>query len=104
MKVIVEGHRYELPNFEGKDKPGQELKFIHKEPKEAGLTELLTVSDGTTNEEVLEVLINRMQFLQSKFPCCENSWAITSLEDALTWLNRRTANRVKRQVEGKQIA
>ena len=64
MKVNVEGHQYELSNFEKKENPGQILQFIHKEPKEEGSTELITISDGTTNEEVLEVLINRMNFLQ----------------------------------------
>jgi hypothetical protein len=104
MKVQVEGHRYELSNFENKDQQGQMLQFIQKGPKSEGSTELLTISDGTTNEEVLEVLINRMQLLQSKFPCRENSIVITKLEESLMWLNKRTSDRVKRQVEGKQIA
>ena len=104
MKVNVEGHQYELSNFENKENPGQILQFIHKEPKEEGSTELLTISDGTTNEEVLEVLINRMNFLQSKFPCRENAIAITKLDEALLWLNKRTSDRVKRNVEGKQLS
>lgn len=101
MKINTEGHQYELSNFENKDQQGQILQFIHKEPKEDGSTELVTISDGTTNEEVLEVLINRMNFLQSKFPCRENAIAITKLDEALLWLNKRTADRVKRNVEGK---
>lgn len=104
MNVLVEGHRYQLSNFENKEAEGQELQFIQKEPKFAGSTELLTISDGTTNEEVLEVLINRMNYLNTKFPCRENSIAITNLEQALMWLNKRTQDRIKRQVEGKQLA
>lgn len=104
MKVNVEGHQYELANFENKETPGQTLQFIQKEPKEAGSTELITISDGTTNEELLEVLINRMNYLQSKFPCRENAVAITHFETGLMWLNKRTSDRVKREVEGKQIA
>jgi len=65
---------------------------------------LETLSDGTTNEEVLEVLITRMNFLQAKFPCRENAIAITNLEQALLWLNKRTSDRLKRNVEGKQLA
>lgn len=103
MKVNVEGHQYELSNFENKEKPGQILQFIHKEPKEEGSTELITIADGTTNEEVLEVLINRMNFLQSKFPCRENAIVITKLEESLMWLNKRTEDRLKRNVEGKQL-
>ena len=104
MKVKVVGHTYELSNFENKDAEGQTLQFIHKEPVVAGQTELKTVSDGTTNEELLEVLIDRLNYLQSKFPCRENALAITKLEETLMWLNKRTADRMKRNVEGKYTA
>ncbi len=103
MKVLVEGHSYNLSNFENKEVGGQRLDFINKKPKHEGSTELITVFDGTTNEEVLEVLIDRMQYLQSKFPCRENSIVITNLEESLMWLNKRTADRMKRNVEGKHI-
>lgn len=103
MKIKVEGHQYELSNFENKNEAGQILQFIHKEPISEGSTELKTVSDGTTNEELLEVLINRMNYLQSKFPCRENAIVITKLEESLMWLNKRTADRIKRNVEGKQL-
>ena len=56
------------------------------------------------NEEVLEVLIDRMNFLQSKFPCRENAIVITKLEESLMWLNKRTQDRLKRNVEGKHLA
>ena len=101
MKNLVAGHTYELSNFEKKDEKGQVLQFIHKEPITEGSTELKTISDGTTNEEVLEALINRMNFLNRKFPCRENSIVITHLETALLWLEKRTNDRIKRNVEGK---
>ena len=104
MKINTPGHQYEMSNFENKDQPGQILQFIHKEPKEEGSTELITISDGTTNEEVFEVLIDRMNFLQSKFPCRENALVITKLEESLMWLNKRTQDRMKRNVEGKHSA
>jgi hypothetical protein len=104
MKVIVPGHRYELPNFENKDEQGQILQFIHKEPETEGSTQLKTIDDGTTNEELLEVLIDRVKFLQNKFPCKENACCITHLEEGLMWLEKRTRDRVKRNVEGKQLA
>jgi len=101
MQIKVEGHQYEMSNFENKDQSGQILQFIHKEPNENN--ELITISDGTTNEEVLEVLINRMNFLNNKFPCRENSIVITHLETALLWLEKRTNDRIKRNVEGKHL-
>ena len=102
-KELVSGHRYELQNFEFPAEDGQILQFIHKEPVTEGSTELKTVSNGTTNEEVLKVLIARVQFLNGKFPCRENSIVITKLEEALMWLEKRTRDRVARGVEGKQI-
>jgi hypothetical protein len=64
-----------------------------------------TKSDGVTNEEVLRVLIHRLTFLNEKwlggkFRCRENSLAITKLEEALMWLNKRTEDRLNRKVEG----
>lgn len=98
MKVITPAHRYELANFDEQAQPGQVLQFIHKELASPG--NLVTVSDGTTNEEVLRVLIDRMQGLQKKASCRENAIAITHLEEALMWLEKRTADRQARGVEG----
>jgi hypothetical protein len=97
------GHLYELENFEQKDKPGQVVQFIEKVPGSVDSTELITVSDGTTNEDVLAMSIHRLNVLNTAFPCRENSIAITYLETALLWLNKRTADRKARGVEGKQI-
>lgn len=102
MYVIKAGHVYSLKSFEGS--PDQTLYFIDKEPVSEGSTEMQTVSDGTTNEEVLAMMLDRMGSLQAKFPCRENAIAITKIEEALMWLNRRTANRKARGVEGKHVA
>lgn len=105
MKVLDIGHQYELDNFEKDGSPNQTLQFIKKtlkdvEPATSDGT-MITVANGTTNEEVLKVLIDRLYSLQSKFSCRENSIAITKLEEALMWLNKRTQDRVNRGVEGK---
>jgi hypothetical protein len=42
-----------------------------------------------------------MNGLQAKFPCRENALAITKLDEALLWLEKRTRDRVARGVEGK---
>ena len=102
MQVIVPGHLYLLKNFE--DDTTQPLQFIHKEPHPENPTNLMTVQNGTTNEELLAVLINRMKGLNDKFPCRQNALAITKLEEALFWLNNRTEERKARNVEGKHVA
>lgn len=102
MKVLSAGHTYEMSNFENKEVKGQTLQFIEKVV--IGVEgELKTISDGTTNEEVLEVLIDRVSYLQEKFPCKENAMVITKLQEALMWLEKRTSDRLKRGVEGKAI-
>lgn len=99
MKILTAGHRYELANFENKESPGQVLQFIEKRA-ETPLSVLETVNDGTTNEEVLEALIDRLKFLGAKLPSRENSLAVTKLEEALMWLGKRTRDRSARGVEG----
>lgn len=59
--------------------------------------------NGCQNEDILEVLLHRMNGLQAAFPCHENALAITKLEEALLWLKRRTELRVKQGVEGKNL-
>lgn len=104
MKTITPGHKYELQNFEAKDKPGQIIQFIEKAPTYEGSENLRTINDGTTNEEVIMVLIDRLNCLQAKCPCRENSIAITHIETAFLWLVKRTADRKLRGVEGKHSA
>ena len=98
MRSTEDGHVYELKNLESDEH--QTLSFIRKEPVEEESSELKTVHDGTTNEEVLEMLIDRLQYLQVAMPCRENAIVITKLEESLMWLLNRTANRKVRGVEG----
>jgi len=61
--------------------------------------------NGAFVETVIDAARQRIQFYQeSKFACRENAIAITKLEEALLWLNKRTADREKRQVEGEHKA
>lgn len=59
-----------------------------------------TFENGTTLEAMIGVTVQRLQDLNGRFPCRENSCAITKLEEALHWLNARTADRITRGVEG----
>lgn len=102
MQELVEGHKYVATHFENPNE-GTTIQFIQKVPTSPNSTELETIADGTTNEELLTILIARMQYLQGKFPCKENACAITHLEESLMWLEKRTSDRLKRGVEGKQV-
>jgi hypothetical protein len=95
MKCIDDCHSYDLDYFMG----GKGYIHFYE------MTENGVKIDGVTNEEMLKVLIHRLDYLNNKwqggkFNCRENSLAITKLEEALMWLEKRTANRLARNVEG----
>lgn len=100
MKPIVDGHYYKLNNVENGT---QEIQFIHKKPVIGESNILKTVQDGTTNEEVLKMLIDRFEFLQAKLPSKENYVVIEKLKDALFWIEKREEDRKKRNVKGKNL-
>lgn len=57
--------------------------------------------NGCHNEDLIAIVIDRLYSLnQGDFACRENSIAITKLEEALMWLNKRTLDRRSRGVEG----
>ena len=89
----VEGHLYQVligPKT-------LSLEFQNGPVKEAGV-------NGLTNEALLAVLAHRIGVLNKKFPCRENSLAITKIEEASLWLGKRTADRIARGVEGEHKA
>lgn len=56
--------------------------------------------NGCQNEDIIEVLVHRLQGLQDRLPCRENLDAIAYLNCALSRLERRTSKRVAQGVEG----
>lgn len=99
MKVLTKDHKYELDNFEGVGV--QTIQFIEK--VKGHEDELITVNDGTTNEEVIAMLIDRMKGLNKKFYSERGDRATKCLNEALHHLNARTAERKVRGVEGKHL-
>lgn len=60
--------------------------------------------NGAFVETVISAAVQRIQYYQTtssgKFACRENAIAITKLEEALLWLDKRTRDREARSVEG----
>lgn len=60
--------------------------------------------NGAFVEGVIAAAIDRIEHYQTasegRFKCRENALAITKLEEALMWLNKRTMDREARAVEG----
>ena len=59
--------------------------------------------NGITNEHLLAILINRTEYLDSKFPSDYNKEAICGMKYALARFEARTKERVSRGVAGKNI-
>ncbi len=48
--------------------------------------------------------LEQLKYFNAKFPCRENALTITKLEEALMWNEKRTQDRIKRNVEGEDKA
>lgn len=61
--------------------------------------------NGCHQEDLIAICIDRLQhFQEGPFPCRENALALTKLEEALHWMNHRTSDRIRRDVEGTNTA
>ena len=89
FKILEPGHLYLLPG-------SQKLQFIQRE-------EGKIVVPGCQNEDVVALLIDRLNHLNAKFPCRENALAITKFQEGLHWLQERTRKRMEQGVEGKDL-
>ena len=70
------------------------ISFQNGPVKESGV-------NGCHQEDLLSIVLDRLQnFQKGDFACRENALAITKIEEAMHWLNHRTAARVSRGVEG----
>jgi len=97
-------HRYEISGFNIESNASKEdhdgnrnqvnLLFQNGPIPEKGV-------NGITHEVLLAILIDRLQgFQDGPFRCRENALALTKLEEAQMWLQKRTRDRMSRGVEG----
>ena len=57
--------------------------------------------NGVTQEALIAICIDRLQAFQAgPYACRENAIALTKLEEAQMWLQKRTRDRMARGVEG----
>ena len=95
-------HEYQFKNSIGFDnKTGvagyvesyQTINFVMK--RDDG-----SMMPGVQSEQLLIALIDRHKKLNEKFPSREGALAITKMEEALMWLERRVQERMERNVMG----
>lgn len=57
--------------------------------------------NGISGEALLAIVIDRLRCFQAgPYSCRDNAVALTKIEEALMWLQRRTRDRMSRGVEG----
>lgn len=73
---------------------GAEIRFQNGSIQEFGV-------NGISNEALLAIVEDRLVGFQSgAFACRENAIALTKIQEAMMWLQKRTRDRVARGVEG----
>lgn len=78
----------------GGTNPMCRVEFQNGPVKEAGI-------NGISNEALLAIVEDRLLGFQSgPFSCRENAIALTKLQEAMMWLQKRTLDRIRRGVEG----
>jgi len=60
--------------------------------------------NGIQATDMLRYNLELFKSLNKAFPCRENALTITKMEEAIHWQDARTADREKRNVEGKSLA
>jgi hypothetical protein len=95
-------HHYEVWVMDktGLDEPKQicDINFQNGPILEHGV-------NGVTQEVLLAIVADRLQcFGKGPFPSRENAVALTHVETAMLWLQKRTMDRLARGVEGKTLA
>ena len=69
------------------------FKVMNKPASEGG--------SGAQWTDMVHVGLHILKYLNNKYPCRENAITITKLEEALMWQEKRTKDRVNRNVEGR---
>ena len=92
MKVLDSGHRYSLASLDGDF--SQVLQFVKRNDPPEKYPGNANAYPGTTCQEVLRALLERVRYLRGQIPCVEDDLIISSLQNALFLFELR-ANRAK---------
>lgn len=86
---------YPAQNFTEDTEPLIVIRFQHGPRKDPNSTA------GVLDTDLLEIVRDRLRGFQGgEFACRENACALTHIEEALMWMNRRVEDRIERQVLG----
>lgn len=93
-KEFNANHHYVVKGVNGDERVFAEIHLQKGPVRENGI-------NGCHHEDLIEIAIDRLQsFQDSEWACRENAIAITKLEEALMWLDKRTQQRMSKGIEG----
>lgn len=94
-------HRYEIRPSEDDVEAIGEHDVLGVIDFQRGARKLPDSVHGVLDTDLLEIVRDRFKGFQSgEFSCRENACALTHIEEALMWLNRRVEDRIERNVLG----
>lgn len=86
---------YPAQDFNEDTEPLIVIRFQHRPRKNPSSTH------GVLDTDLLEIVRDRLRGFQSgEYACRENACALTHIEEALMWMNRRVEDRIERNVLG----
>ena len=92
-------HRYQILSNPDKQNPEQFVDVIIQ--FQNGARHEWGSMLGVLDTDLLEIVRDRLQgFQQGKFATRENAIALTHIEEALLWMNKRVEDRIERNVLG----
>lgn len=100
-------HLYMIEGFNTETNPSCPFTARHGQPAQHAtiLFQNGPIGDvgvnGVTQEVLLAVVADRLRSFQAgPYSCRENALALTKVEEAMHWLQKRTLDRMRRGVEG----
>lgn len=85
---------FDKMDFDGVERIAVPISFQNGPIIESGV-------NGISNEALLAIVEDRLDCFQAgPFACRENAVALTKIQEALMWLQKRTLDRIRRGVEG----
>jgi len=90
MKILDEGHIYEMDTIDGADFYKQTIVFVKRNDPSDKYPGNNTSFPGVLSQEVIRVLIDRVKYLDNQQPCEENIEILWHLRASIEYFEERT--------------
>lgn len=106
MKVLDDGHIYELENVDGSINggPTQQLHFVRRRDWRGELLPESVRQPGILTQELLRVAIDRTLYLHAEAPCDEDTRIVEHLRAAFSLFESRASRRAIEKLSKPELA